>query len=204
MSFADVGGTAVEVEPSHQYSTRFCCHATNGSRRTVWQIGVWHGSAHWAEVCHWSPSPRREKRHPLTFTDSFWVFMETKQWLWAHWSGMWCASAVETTSWKTSHVRDDSAQLSQNEECLNQRTCVKWQIATRELCTELNIGFIVLRKMVVAWEYYRVCADFPWILTQEKRTPYASLSGPIEPIQGWWWQFSESHHYWWWGMVSLL
>ena len=31
-SEVDVGGTAVKVEPSHQYSITFCCHAMNGSR----------------------------------------------------------------------------------------------------------------------------------------------------------------------------
>jgi len=31
-SEADGGGMAVEVEPSHQYSLRFCCHVPDGSR----------------------------------------------------------------------------------------------------------------------------------------------------------------------------
>jgi len=35
MSEADVGGMAVEIEPSHQYSITFCCHATDDSRGTV-------------------------------------------------------------------------------------------------------------------------------------------------------------------------
>ena len=30
-SEADVGGTAVEVEPSHQYFIAFCCRVTDGS-----------------------------------------------------------------------------------------------------------------------------------------------------------------------------
>ena len=40
----DVDSMAVEVEPSHQHSITFCYHVTNGSRGTVWQNGVWHGS----------------------------------------------------------------------------------------------------------------------------------------------------------------
>jgi len=32
---ADAGCTAVEVEPSHQYSFTLCCHVTNGSRGAV-------------------------------------------------------------------------------------------------------------------------------------------------------------------------
>ena len=30
-----VGGMAVEVEPSHQYSVRYCCCTTDGSRSAV-------------------------------------------------------------------------------------------------------------------------------------------------------------------------
>ena len=36
-SEADVGETAVEVQPSHQSSATFCCCATNGSRKMIWQ-----------------------------------------------------------------------------------------------------------------------------------------------------------------------
>ena len=35
MSEADVGGVAVEVEPSCQYSIMFCCHVTDGIRGAV-------------------------------------------------------------------------------------------------------------------------------------------------------------------------
>ena len=31
----DVGGAAVEVEPSSQYSVTCCCHVTDGSRGTL-------------------------------------------------------------------------------------------------------------------------------------------------------------------------
>ncbi|MEQ5146204.1 hypothetical protein ABN231_18085 [Proteus mirabilis] len=34
-SEVDVGGMAVEVEPSHQYSITFCCCVTDGSRGAV-------------------------------------------------------------------------------------------------------------------------------------------------------------------------
>ena len=35
MSEVDVGGMAVEVDPSHQYSVTCCCHVTDGSRWTL-------------------------------------------------------------------------------------------------------------------------------------------------------------------------
>jgi hypothetical protein len=31
----EVGDMAVEAEPSHQYSVKFCCRATDGSREEV-------------------------------------------------------------------------------------------------------------------------------------------------------------------------
>ena len=35
MSEADVGGMAVEVEPSHRYFITFCCYVTDGCRVAV-------------------------------------------------------------------------------------------------------------------------------------------------------------------------
>jgi len=37
MSEADVSGREVEAENSHQYSIKFCCHETDGSRGAVWK-----------------------------------------------------------------------------------------------------------------------------------------------------------------------
>jgi len=37
-SEADIGGMAVEAEPSCQYSTTFCCHETDGSRGEKWHL----------------------------------------------------------------------------------------------------------------------------------------------------------------------
>lgn len=44
-----------------------------------------------------------KKLHPLTFTNPFWMFMETKQWMLAQWGRGWCISAA---AWKTNHVSD--------------------------------------------------------------------------------------------------
>jgi len=65
VSEADVGGMAVEAEPSHQYSDMCCCRVTDGSRGslTEWCL-TW--SAYGAKVYHRVP-PRRKKCHPLTF-----------------------------------------------------------------------------------------------------------------------------------------
>ena len=47
MSEVDVSGMAVEVEPSQQYSIKFCHRMTDGSRGAVW-----HGSTYEAKVSH--------------------------------------------------------------------------------------------------------------------------------------------------------
>ena len=79
-SEVNVVDMAVEVEPSRQYSVKFCCRATDDSRGAVWQNGVWHGSAYETKVCNWIP-PCGKKLHPMTFTDACWMFTETKQWM---------------------------------------------------------------------------------------------------------------------------
>ena len=74
MSEADVGGMAIEVEPSHQYPITFCCRATDGSTGVVWQNGVWHESA-WEEmVCHWIPPCGKHGTHwhSLMLAECFW------------------------------------------------------------------------------------------------------------------------------------
>jgi len=71
---ANVAGMAVEVEPSHQHSVTYCCCAIGSSRGAVWQNGFWCGRAYEAKVKKW---------HPLTFANACWMFMETRQWMWA-------------------------------------------------------------------------------------------------------------------------
>ena len=51
----NVGDMAVVVECSHQHSTTFCCYVTDGSRRAVWQNGIWHGSALETKLFRWIP-----------------------------------------------------------------------------------------------------------------------------------------------------
>ena len=63
VSEADVGGMAVEAEPSHQYSDTCCCRVTDGSRGslTEWCL-TW--SAYGAKVV--SPSSSmQEKMSPI-------------------------------------------------------------------------------------------------------------------------------------------
>jgi hypothetical protein len=53
--------------------------------------------------------------------------------------------------------RPRTAVTPQNKAHLDQHICANQQIKTRELCTELNIGFNVLEMMVATLEYHKVC-----------------------------------------------
>ena len=87
---------AVVVKPSCWYPIRICCCVTDGNRGAVWK---------WQLIlkCIWSKgaSPNSsmwKKWHPLTFTDACWMFMETKQWMWAQWCSGWDISAMVTVT----------------------------------------------------------------------------------------------------------
>jgi len=78
-----------------------------------------------------------------------------------------------------------TAVRPRNEERLDQLIHANRRITTRELCTELYIGFSALETMMATLEYRKVCARWvPQMLTQEHKEHCASLSGPIERIQG--------------------
>ena len=95
---ADDAGMAVEVGPSHQYSTVFCCCMTDGSREgslTEWHL-TWIGV--WSRDLPLNSSGQK-KLHPLTFIDTYWTFMETKQCMWAQWGGRYCISVLLTAGY---------------------------------------------------------------------------------------------------------
>ena len=54
-SKADVGGIAVEVEPSYQYSITCSCHVTDDSRGAVRRNDIWHESMYETKVWNWIP-----------------------------------------------------------------------------------------------------------------------------------------------------
>ena len=70
----DVGGTALEFEPSCQYSAKFYCQVTDGSRGAVWQNGVWCGSTCKANVCHWILQYRKDgtQWHSSVLAECLW------------------------------------------------------------------------------------------------------------------------------------
>ena len=66
--------------------------------------------------------------------------------------------------------RPCTAVTPRNEEHLDQLIRANRLITTRELCTELNIGFNALETLVATLEYRNVCARWvPRMLTQEHK-----------------------------------
>jgi len=53
--------------------------------------------------CSWSKSVElnssmQKKWHPVSFTDAYWMLVETNQWMSAQWGNRWCISAVLTVT----------------------------------------------------------------------------------------------------------
>jgi hypothetical protein len=88
--------------------------ADASSKGAVWQNGIWHVIAYLAEVWHWIP-PCRKKLHALTYTNAWWKFTETKEWMWAQEGGGWCVLAVATVMWETGYIPGSTAELSAHE-----------------------------------------------------------------------------------------
>ena len=105
MSEVDVGGMALEVEPSHQRSITFCCHVTDGSRGAAGQDGVWLWSAYEEKVWNWILPCRKNGTcwHSLTLIECFIDILNieyghSEHWMWAQWGGGWFFSAVTTAT----------------------------------------------------------------------------------------------------------
>ena len=109
-SVANGDGMVVEGDPSWWYSIPCCFRVADGSRGAIWQNDVWHRSVYGAKVRHWI-LPCKKKWHPLTFIYTWWMFMESRQWMWAQWGGGWCISAVATEMCKTGYVPDSHADF---------------------------------------------------------------------------------------------
>jgi hypothetical protein len=144
-SEADVGDVAVEVEPSRQYSVKFCCRATDDSRGPVWQNGIWHGSAYEAKMCKWIPPWGKKnalsdihRRLLKVYGDQTVDVSTVRRWV-ARFS-----SDDSDVKDKPRSGRPCTAVTPRNEERLDHLIHANRRIRTGELCTELNIGFSVL------------------------------------------------------------
>jgi hypothetical protein len=133
-SKANVVDMAVEVEPSRQYSVKFCCRATDDSRGVVWQNGISHGSAYETEVCNWIPPCRKNCIQCLlnVYRDQT---MDVSTVMW------WVArfSSGDDVKDKPCSGRPRTTVTPWNEERLDQLIRTNQQITTMEPCTGLNI-----------------------------------------------------------------
>ena len=90
-----VGEMVVEVEytniPSH-FVAVWQMVAEGKPDKMVSDMGVHMKQRCGTEFLWW------KKWHPLTFMDACWIFMDTKQWMWAQWGSGWCISAVVTAT----------------------------------------------------------------------------------------------------------
>lgn len=91
-SEANIGGMEVKVELSYQYSIKFCCPATDGSRKAVW-----HRTAYEPNVCNWiSPCWKNGYHwHSSALAEHSWG---PNKWTWAQCGGGWWVSAQVTAT----------------------------------------------------------------------------------------------------------
>ena len=92
----NIGVMEAKVEPSVQYSLHFVATrqmAAEGQSDTMvyeaqhsWKCGESKGMER--------SSSTEKKLHPLTFINTCWVFLETKQWMWTQWGSGWCISVL--------------------------------------------------------------------------------------------------------------
>lgn len=102
----DIGGMAVEVDPSHQYSTTSCCHVIDGSRGAVWQMAS-DMEVHMKQRCV-TEFLHVEKIAPINI---HWCLLNIYENQTVNMSTVRQLVAV-TVTWKISHVADVDAQLS--------------------------------------------------------------------------------------------
>lgn len=161
MSEVDVGTMTVEIEPSWQYFIKFCCLETSASRgrqsdKLVFDTEVCMKQRYRIEFLH-----AIKKLHPLTFTDTWQTFVETKQRTWVQWGSKGCISAVATAAWKTSHVHDDHGQLLHHEmEDISISSSTQISRLQSGSCVQ---SFSALEMMMAMFEYCKVCTRWiPW------------------------------------------
>ena len=112
-SEADACSMAVEAEPSCQYAVQFCCHATVGSRGSVWQNGVWQGHVSETKVIEFLLAEKKiyNHLHSSTLAECLWKWNSECE----HIKAVSGASAGPTVTWKVSHAPNGHVWLSHHE-----------------------------------------------------------------------------------------
>jgi len=164
-------------------------HATDGSRGAVWQNSIWPGNADEAKVCRWIACSMWKRLHSLTFIDSCWMLMETKQ----------CFSNGD------SDVKDKpcSRQLSH---CEIKSILISSFTQIGGLWSGNCVQSWILLQCLENWHKWNIAKfavdgshEFSYM---NKNMLHVGLSEPVKPIESWRWQFPGSHHYQWWEAMN--
>ena len=129
MAEDDVGGMAVDAEPSRQYSIAFCWHVADGSRGAIWRNA---SDAYDPKVCHWILPYRKNDTHwhSSTFAEYLWRPNSRCE------RSEWCISAVMTVMKHRPYSEEPHTAVKPWNDLL---IYMNLQITSRELCTELNM-----------------------------------------------------------------
>ena len=122
-------------------------------------------------------------------TDINWYLLNV---LWRPTSGCEHSEAVDGVFqqwWQQCERQAIFCVTPQSDECLNQLICTNQEIETRELFrAEHHLHCVGWSTMVATFEYCKVCTKWSHCAhARTERILYASLSGPIEQIQGQGW-----------------
>ena len=156
----NVRGMAVEVTPSHQYSSKFCYRVIGGSRGAVWPNSVCHGSVYEVKMWNWIPPCRKICTH--------WCLLMIAEWIWRPSSGREHSEAVSDVfqQWQQQCERQAVFQMHM---CRCHTT--KWRgPGSVHLCKSANGGDYVEKQWFIADNlFYQIvlkCSlhmlPFPW------------------------------------------
>ena len=157
---------------------------------TTWHL-TW--KCVWSKGVSLNPSMWK-KWHPLTFISAWQTFLETNQWMWAQWGSGWCLSAMVTVMWKTSHVSGGMypGVKPQNEEHLHRLIHAN----QHEPGNHVWNWMLASMHWKQRWQCWNIAKFVPGVSHRcshrSKRTQYACLSGPTEPLGVWRWQIPGS------------
>ena len=136
--------------------------------------------------------------------DTCWTFLETKQWMWTHWGGGCCLSAVTTMGWKTSHVLDCYAQLSHHEMT---RVSISSFMQIGGLQSWNCVQSWISASMHWKWRWQHWCIA-KFVPGGSHECSHRSKENTICKFVRLYWTnkrpFPGSHYYWWWDMTSPL
>ena len=197
MSETDGGGIAVKVGLSQQYFIKFSCHSTEGSRGKVWQNGIWHGSMYEAKVWNLIPPCGNSCTHwhSLMLVECWWRWKSGHEHCEAEggtFQKWWQQHKIQATFQMVMHschiMKLRASQSAHPHRFMDYKQGTVYGAEHQIHCIGKDGDDTGISQSL--------CQVGPMNFhTGTKRILYATLSGPIDPIQGWRWQFPGSYHH---------